>query len=190
MIPNAWTGFDFGLGAEVDMLRDTVSGLRRKTDRAARRRDRPQQRLSRAISGRRWARSACTASRSRKSMAAPGSAISTIAWRWRRSRARRPRSACPTARTPTCASTRSAATAMPTQKRQYLPKLISGEHVGALAMSEPGAGSDVVSMKTRADRKGDRYVLNGTKMWITNGPDRRHARGLRQDRSRRRRRAA
>ncbi len=56
------------------------------------------------------------------------------------------------------------------QKRRYLPKLISGDHVGALAMSEPGAGSDVVSMRTRADKKGDRYVLNGSKMWITNGP--------------------
>ena len=57
------------------------------------------------------------------------------------------------------------------QKRHYLPKLISGEHVGALAMSEPGAGSDVVSMRLRADRHGDHYVLNGSKMWITNGPD-------------------
>jgi isovaleryl-CoA dehydrogenase len=57
------------------------------------------------------------------------------------------------------------------QKQRHLPKLISGEHVGALAMSEPGAGSDVVGMRTRADRKGDRYVLNGAKMWITNGPD-------------------
>ncbi|TMG94738.1 MAG: isovaleryl-CoA dehydrogenase [Betaproteobacteria bacterium] len=57
------------------------------------------------------------------------------------------------------------------QKRKYLPKLISGEHVGALAMSEPGAGSDVVSMRLRADRKGDHYVLTGSKMWITNGPD-------------------
>ncbi|MCY4560181.1 MAG: isovaleryl-CoA dehydrogenase [Chloroflexi bacterium] len=57
------------------------------------------------------------------------------------------------------------------QRRRYLPKLISGEHVGALAMSEPGAGSDVVGMRTRAERKGDRYVLNGSKMWITNGPD-------------------
>ncbi|MFG1179615.1 isovaleryl-CoA dehydrogenase [Xanthobacter versatilis] len=56
------------------------------------------------------------------------------------------------------------------QKAKYLPKLISGEHVGALAMSEPGAGSDVVSMRTRADKKGDRYILNGSKMWITNGP--------------------
>ncbi|KAB2849324.1 MAG: isovaleryl-CoA dehydrogenase [Hyphomicrobiaceae bacterium] len=57
------------------------------------------------------------------------------------------------------------------QKAKYLPKLISGEHVGALAMSEPGAGSDVVSMKLKAERRNDRYVLNGTKMWITNGPD-------------------
>ena len=57
------------------------------------------------------------------------------------------------------------------QKQRYLPKLISGDHVGALAMSEPGAGSDVVSMRLRADKKGDRYVLNGNKMWITNGPD-------------------
>ncbi|HEX3399953.1 MAG TPA: isovaleryl-CoA dehydrogenase [Acetobacteraceae bacterium] len=57
------------------------------------------------------------------------------------------------------------------QKRRYLPKLISGEHVGALAMSEPGAGSDVVGMRLRAEKRGDRYVLNGSKMWITNGPD-------------------
>ena len=57
------------------------------------------------------------------------------------------------------------------QKAKYLPRLLSGEHVGALAMSEPGAGSDVVSMKLRADKRGDAYVLNGSKMWITNGPD-------------------
>src|SRR5580765_5306438 len=57
------------------------------------------------------------------------------------------------------------------QKQRYLPKLISGEHVGALAMSESGSGSDVVSMRLRAERRGDDYVLNGTKMWITNGPD-------------------
>jgi isovaleryl-CoA dehydrogenase len=57
------------------------------------------------------------------------------------------------------------------QKRRYLPRLISGEHVGALAMSEPGAGSDVVGMRTRAEKRGDRYVLNGSKMWITNGPE-------------------
>ncbi len=57
------------------------------------------------------------------------------------------------------------------QKAKYLPKLMSGEHVGALAMSEPGSGSDVVSMKLRAEKKGDRFILNGNKMWITNGPD-------------------
>ncbi|EIW89843.1 isovaleryl-CoA dehydrogenase [Alishewanella agri BL06] len=57
------------------------------------------------------------------------------------------------------------------QKQKYLPKLCSGEHIGALAMSEPNAGSDVVSMKLRADKKGDKYILNGNKMWITNGPD-------------------
>ena len=57
------------------------------------------------------------------------------------------------------------------QKRRYLPKLISGEHLGALAMSEPGAGSDVISMKLKAEERGGVYVLNGTKMWITNGPD-------------------
>lgn len=60
--------------------------------------------------------------------------------------------------------------ATPEQKQRFLPKLISGEHLGALAMSEPGAGSDVVSMKLRARKKGDHYVLNGNKMWITNGP--------------------
>jgi isovaleryl-CoA dehydrogenase len=59
----------------------------------------------------------------------------------------------------------------PEQKERYLPRLVSGEHVGALAMSEPGAGSDVVNMRLRADRKGDRFLLNGSKMWITNGPD-------------------
>jgi isovaleryl-CoA dehydrogenase len=57
------------------------------------------------------------------------------------------------------------------QRKRYLPKLVSGEHVGALAMSEPGAGSDVVGMRLKAERRGDRYLLNGNKMWITNGPD-------------------
>ncbi|MFN2410644.1 MAG: isovaleryl-CoA dehydrogenase [Halomonas sp.] len=61
--------------------------------------------------------------------------------------------------------------ASPEQKAKYLPKLISGDHVGALAMSEPGAGSDVVSMQLRAKKDGDHYILNGNKMWITNGPD-------------------
>ena len=76
-----------------------------------------------------------------------------------------------TARTATCASTRSSATAARRRRRKYLPKLISGEHVGALAMSEPGAGSDVISMKLKAEDKGGYYLLNGSKFWITNGPD-------------------
>ena len=68
------------------------------------------------------------------------------------------------------------------QRAKYLPKLVSGEHVGALAMSEAGAGSDVVSMRLRAEKKNDRFVLNGTKYWITNGPDARCPGGLWQDR--------
>ena len=67
------------------------------------------------------------------------------------------------------------------QKKEYLPKLCSGEHIGALAMSEPGAGSDVVSMKLKAEKQGDVYVLNGNKMWITNGPRCRHLCHLRED---------
>jgi len=87
-------------------------------------------------------------------------------WRWRRSRALRERSG---AHSNLCVNQLSR-NGTDAQKRKYLPKLISGEHVGALAMSEPNAGSDVVSMRTRADQRGDRYLLNGSKMWITNGP--------------------
>ena len=71
---------------------------------------------------------------------------------------------------------------MTSRRRKYLPKLISGEHVGALAMSEAGAGSDVVSMKLKAEKSGNGYRLNGTKFWITNARICRHAGGLCQDR--------
>ena len=99
-------------------------------------------------------------------------ATSRTRWRWRRSRARPARSACPTARIPTCASTTSTPTATRRSARKYLPKLCSGEWKGALAMSEPGAGSDVVgSMTCRAEKRGDAWVANGNKMWITNGPE-------------------
>ena len=81
------------------------------------------------------------------------------------------RSACRTARTRTSASTRSAATRAEAQKRSYLPKLISGEHVGALAMSEPGPAPTSCRCASPPRRDGDRCVLNGSKMWITNGPD-------------------
>src|SRR5256712_5273639 len=72
---------------------------------------------------------------------------------------------------PTRGPTRSRRNGSAAAKRKYLPQLVSGERVGALAMSEPGAGSDVVGMKLKAERRGDRYLLNGNKMWITNGPD-------------------
>ena len=104
-------------------------------------------------------------------MAGSASAISSMSSRRRRSRARRPRSASATAPTRTSASTRSAAGRIPEQKKQFLPKLISGEHVGALAMSEAGAGSDVVGMKLKAEKSGNGYRLNGTKFWITNGSE-------------------
>src|SRR3984885_7022625 len=116
MIPNAWTGFDFGLGEDIDRLRDSVGGFAR--DKIAPR--------------------AAEIDRS--------NAFPRDLWPQR------------------------GELGLPEQKKRYLPKLISGAHVGALAMSEPNAGSDVVSMRTRADRKGDRYILNGSKMWITNGP--------------------
>ena len=90
---------------------------------------------------------------------------------WKRSRAPRAPSGSPTAPTPTSASISCALNGTDAQRDRYLPKLVSGEHVGALAMSEPQAGSDVVSMQLRAERRGDSYVLNGRKMWITNGPD-------------------
>ena len=131
-------GFDFALGETADMLRDSVRSFAADQDRAARRRDRPHQHLSARPVARSSARSACTASRSRRNSAAPAWAISNIASRWRKSSRARPRSACPMARIPIFASTRSAATARDEQKRRYLPKLISGEHVGALAMSEAG----------------------------------------------------
>ena len=103
-------------------------------------------------------------------MAARGWAISSTASRWRRSRAPRRRSGLSYGAHSNLCVNQIRRNGNEAQKRKYLPKLISGEHVGALAMSEPGAGSDVVSMTTRAEKKGDRYVLNGTKMWITNGP--------------------
>jgi isovaleryl-CoA dehydrogenase len=102
--------------------------------------------------------------------AAPVWAISPTRWRWRRSAAHRPRSACPTARIPTCASTRSTAGAMRTEG-EIPAEAVLRRACRALAMSEPGSGSDVVSMKLRAEKRNDRYVLNGNKMWITNGPD-------------------
>jgi isovaleryl-CoA dehydrogenase len=169
MIPNVWRPFDFGLGPDVDALRDTVENFSR--DRIAPRADE----IDRTNTFPRdlWPELGqmgllgitveeeyggaglgylehCVAleevSRASGSVGLSYGAHSNLCVNQIR-------------RTGTEA-----------QKQRYLPKLISGEHVGALAMSEPGAGSDVVSMRTRAEKRGDRYILNGTKMWITNGP--------------------
>ncbi len=169
MIPNTWSGFDFGLGADIDMLRDSVS--RFAQDKIAPRaaaidesntfpRDLWPELGRLGLHGitveEKWGGAGlgylehCVAmeeiSRASGSIGLSYGAHSNL-----------------------CVNqiNRNGNDA---QKKKYLPQLISGEHVGALAMSEPGSGSDVVSMRTRADKKGDRYILNGSKMWITNGP--------------------
>ena len=169
MIPNRLPGLDFGLGSDIDMLRDTVSGFAQ--DKIAPR--------------------AAEIDRSNKfprelwpQLGELGLLGITVEEEWggagmgylahcvameEISRASGAIGLSYGAHSNLCVNQiRRNGTAE--QKKRYLPKLISGEHVGALAMSEPNAGSDVVSMRTRADRKGDRYVLNGSKMWITNGP--------------------
>jgi isovaleryl-CoA dehydrogenase len=169
MIPNAWRPFDFGLGADVDALRDTVENFAR--DRIAPRAEEIDR--SNAFPRDLWPELGemgllgitveedyggaglgylehCVAleevSRASGSVGLSYGAHSNLCVNQIRRNGSEE------------------------QKRRYLPKLISGAHVGALAMSEPGAGSDVVGMRTRAEKRGDRYVLNGSKMWITNGP--------------------
>src|SRR5471032_2005348 len=169
MIPNVWSGFDFGLGADVDALRDTVRGF--SQDKIAPRADEIDR--SNTFPRDLWPQ-----------MGELGLLGITVEEKWggagmgylahcvameEVSRASASIGLSYGAHSNLCLNQirRNGSEA---QKRRYLPKLISGEHVGALAMSEPGAGSDVVSMRTRADKKGDRYILNGSKMWITNGP--------------------
>src|SRR6478735_9367319 len=168
MIPNAWAGFDFGLGADVDMLRKSVSGFAQ--DRIAPRADAIDR--DNVFPRDLW-----------PEMGALGLHGITVEEEYggsglgylehciameEISRASAAVGLSYGAHSNLCVNQlrRNGSDA---QKRKYLPKLISGAHVGALAMSEPGAGSDVVSMRLRADRKGDRYILNGTKLWITNG---------------------
>jgi isovaleryl-CoA dehydrogenase len=168
-IPNVWAGFDFGLGADVDMLRKTVSGFAQ--DRIAPRADEIDR--SNKFPRELW-----------PEMGALGLHGITVAEEWggsgmgylahcvameEVSRASASVGLSYGAHSNLCVN-QLGRNGSDAQRRKYLPKLISGEHVGALAMSEPGAGSDVVSMRTRADKRGDRYVLNGSKMWITNGP--------------------
>jgi isovaleryl-CoA dehydrogenase len=169
MIANAWTGLDFGLGAEIDALRETTKKFAQ--EKIAPRADRidRENTFPRDL----W-----------PELGALGLHGITVEEEWggaglgylahcvameEISRASAAVGLSYGAHSNLCINQiRRNGTAE--QKRRYLPKLIAGEHVGALAMSEPGAGSDVVSMRTRADKKGDRYILNGTKMWITNGP--------------------
>src|SRR5690349_6615144 len=169
MIPNAWAGFDFGLGADIDMLRKSVSGFAQ--DRIAPRADAIDR--DNVFPRDLW-----------PEMGALGLHGITVEEEYggsglgylehcvameEISRASAAVGLSYGAHSNLCVN-QLRRNGTEAQKRKYLPKLISGEHVGALAMSEPGSGSDVVSMRTRADRKGDRYVLNGNKMWITNGP--------------------
>ena len=169
MIPNAWAGFDFGLGADIDMLRKTVGDFAQ--DRIAPRADEIDRtnKFPREL----W-----------PEMGALGLHGITVEEEYggaglgylahcvaveEVSRASAAIGLSYGAHSNLCVN-QIRRNGNEEQKRKYLPELISGEHVGALAMSEPNAGSDVVSMRTTAEKRGDRYVLNGSKMWITNGP--------------------
>jgi isovaleryl-CoA dehydrogenase len=169
MISNMWAGFDFGLGSEVDMLRQSVQGFAQ--DRIAPRADEIDR--SNEFPRDLW-----------PEMGALGLHGITVEEEYggsgqgylehcvameEISRASASVGLSYGAHSNLCVNQlrRNGSDA---QRRKYLPKLVFGEHVGALAMSESGAGSDVVSMRTRADKVGDRYILNGSKMWITNGP--------------------
>src|SRR4026209_797018 len=170
MIPNAWAGFDFGLGPDVDMLRKSVNGFAQ--DRIAPRADAIDR--DNAFPRDLWPEMGalglhgitveeeyggsglgylehCVALEE----ISRGSASVGLSY----------------GAHPTLCSNQIRRNGSDVQKRKYLPKLVSGEHVGALAMSESGAGSDVISMKLNAQEKGGYYVLNGSKFWITNGPD-------------------
>ena len=169
MIPNAWSGFDFGLGSENDMLRRSISDFAR--DRIAPRADaidRTNQ-FPRDL----WPEMGALGLHGiTVEEDYGGSGLGYLAHCIAMEEVSRASAAVGLsygAHSNLCIN-QLRRNGTETQKRKYLPKLISGEHVGALAMSEPGAGSDVVSMRTRADKKGDRYILNGSKMWITNGP--------------------
>ncbi len=169
MIPNVWRGFDFGLGDDVDMMRDTVS--RFAQDQIAPRADEIDR--SNTFPRELWpAMGELGLLGITVEEEFGGAGLGYLAHCVAMEEISRGSGAIGLsygAHSNLCVNQlRRNGTAE--QKRKYLPKLVSGEHVGALAMSEPGAGSDVVSMRTRADKKGDRYILNGTKMWITNGP--------------------
>jgi isovaleryl-CoA dehydrogenase len=169
MIPNAWAGFDFGLGPDVEMLRKSVNGFAQ--DRIAPRAaaiDRDNE-FPRDL----WPEMGALGLHGITVEEEFGGAglgyLEHCVAMEEISRASAAVGLSYGAHSNLCVNQLSR-NGNVAQKKKYLPRLISGEHVGALAMSEPGAGSDVVSMRTRADKKGDRYILNGSKMWITNGP--------------------
>ena len=169
MIPNAWTGFDFGLGEDLDRLRDTVRGFadEKIAPRAA------EIDSSNAFPRDLWPQMGALGLHGITVEEELGGAgmgyLAHCVSMEEISRASAAVGLSYGAHSNLCVNQiRRNGTAE--QKARYLPKLISGAHVGALAMSEPEAGSDVVSMRTRAEKRGDRYVLNGNKMWITNGP--------------------
>jgi isovaleryl-CoA dehydrogenase len=169
MIPNAWSGFDFGLGAEVEMLRKTVNGFAQ--DRIAPRADEIDR--NNEFPRELWPEMGALGLHGITVEEEYGGAglgyLAHCVAMEEISRASAAIGLSYGAHSNLCVN-QLRRNGNAEQKQKYLPKLISGEHVGALAMSEPGAGSDVVSMRTRAERRGDRYVLNGSKMWITNGP--------------------
>jgi isovaleryl-CoA dehydrogenase len=169
MIPNAWRGFDFGLGEDVDMLRSTVA--RFSDDKIAPRADEIDR--SNAFPRDLWpqlgALGVLGVTVSEEYGGAGLGYLEHCVAMEEISRGSAAVGLSYGAHSNLCVNQISR-NGSAEQKRKYLPKLVSGEHVGALAMSEPNSGSDVVSMRTRADKKGGHYVLNGTKMWITNGP--------------------
>ena len=170
MIPNAWSGFDFGLGEEVEMLRKTASGFAQdKIAPRAEEIDRSNQ-FPRDLWPQMGELGLLGVTVEEEYGGAGLGYLEHCVAMEEISRASASVGLSYGAHSNLCVNQirRNGSEA---QKQKYLGKLISGVHVGALAMSEPGSGSDVVSMRTRAEKKGDRYVLNGSKMWITNGPE-------------------
>jgi len=169
MIPNSLPGLDFGLGSDVDMLRETVSAFsREKIAPCAAEIDRSNK-FPRELLPQLGALGLLGITVEEEYGGAGMSYLAHCVAMEEISRGSAAIGLSYGAHSNLCVN-QIRRNASAEQKKRYLPKLISGEHVGALAMSEPNAGSDVVSMRTQAERKGDRYILNGTKMWITNGP--------------------